>query len=163
MASGDTMYAVLKTAHIFGVILFLGGLLASLYWKLSADRLASAQFAALVHRRIRAMDKHFVGPGALVTFVAGYAMVRGFGRTIATTPFALWGLILMFIALAFWWFGLRNLGETLAQEAAIADANDEALGQAYAQKSVLWLAFAFLAVGLVAAVAAMMVFKFPGA
>lgn len=163
MASGDTMYATLKTLHIFGVILFLGGLLASLYWKLAADRLANAHFSALVHRRIRGMDRHFVGPGALVTFVAGYVMVRGFGRTIGNTPFALWGLILMFLALAFWWFGLRNVGETLAQEAAIADANDEPLGQVYAQKSVLWLALAFLAVGLVAAVAVMMVFKFPGA
>ena len=162
VADAGTLYATLKVLHILGVVAFLGGLGGALYWKLSADRSGDAAFAAAVHRRIRKMDRHLVGPGALVTFVAGYAMVRGFGRRIAETPFALWGLILMFTALALWWFGMRPLGEKLADEAEAARDNREPLSPSYGGRSVAWLAFAFLAVGLVAAVAAMMVFKFPG-
>ena len=159
---GGTLYLTLKALHIFGVVLFLGGLAGALYWKLGADRAADAAFAARVHRRIRRMDAHFVGPGALVTFVAGYAMVRGFGSRIAERPFALWGLILMFTALGFWYFGMRRLGDKLAEEAEASSLNREPLSQSYAGRSVLWLTFAFLAVGLVAAVAVMMVFRYPG-
>ena len=159
---GGTLYLTLKVLHLLGVVLFLGGLVTALYWKLGADRSADPSFAARVHRRIRKADAHLVGPGALVTFAAGYAMVRGFGSRIAERPFALWGLILMFTALAFWYFGMRRAGEKLAEEAEAAAANREPLAQAYAGRSVLWLTFAFLAAGLVAAVAVMMVFRYPG-
>jgi uncharacterized membrane protein len=158
----SALYSALKALHILGVVFFLGGLVAQIHWKLGADRSGDAGFAAKVHRRIRRMDAHLVGPGALVTFAAGYAMVRGFGRRIGETPFALWGLILMFSALALWWFGMRRAGEKLAEEAEAADLNRQPLGQAYAGRSVLWLALGFMAVGLVVAVAVMMVFKFPG-
>lgn len=159
---GGGLYLTLKVLHLLGVVFFLGGLVTALYWKLAADRSADAGFAARVHRRIRKMDAHLIGPGALLTFVAGYAMVRGFGRRIGETPFALWGLILMFTALALWYFGMRRLGDKLADEAEAASLNREALPQAYASRSVGWLALAFMVVGLVAAVAAMMVFKYPG-
>ena len=159
---GGALYLTLKVLHIFGVVFFLGGLVAALHWKLGADRSGDAGFAARVHRRIRKMDAHLVGPGALVTFAAGYAMVRGFGSRIAERPFALWGLILMFTALAFWYFGMRRVGDQLAEEAEAAHANGEPLSKGYAGRSVLWLTFAFLATGLVAAVAVMMVFRYPG-
>lgn len=161
MADGTTLYLTLKVLHLFGVVLFLGGLAMQLYWKLAADRMADAGFAAKVHRRIRKMDAHLVGPGALFTFAAGYAMVRGFGSRIAERPFALWGLILMFTALALWYFGMRRAGDKLADEAEAAALNREALSKGYAGRSVLWLTLAFMAIGLVAAVAVMMVFKFP--
>lgn len=159
---GGTLYLTLRVLHIFGVVLFLGGLVTALYWKLAADRSMDAGFAARVHRRLRKADSRIVGPGALVTFAAGYAMVRGFGSRIAERPFALWGLILMFTALGFWYLGMRPAGEKLAEEAEAAQANGEPLSRSYAARSVLWLTFAFLAIGLVAAVAVMMVFRFPG-
>lgn len=162
MAAADTLYLTLKVLHILGVVAFLGGLVTALFWKLGADRSLDPAFAAAVHRRIRRADALFVGPGALVTFAAGYAMVRGFGRRIGDTPFALWGLILMFTALAFWWFGMRPLGEKLAADAENARDNREALGRDYAKRSVGWLLSASAAVALVVLVAVFMVFRFPG-
>lgn len=159
---GDALYLTLKLLHILGVVFFLGGLVLALYWKLSADRTADPLYAARVHQRIRKMDGHIIGPGALVTFAAGYIMLRGFGERIAQHPFALWGLILMFTALAFWHFGMRRMGDALVVEAEAAAANREALTTAYGKRSVAWIANASVAILLVVAVAVMMVFKLPG-
>lgn len=151
----------LFSVHLLGVALFLGGLVASLFWKLMADRSLDPAFAAGVHERLRKMDTALIAPGALATFVAGYAMVRFFGHRIAETPFALWGLILMFLALGLWYFGMRRIGEGLVDEARAARDNRQPLSKDYAAKSVGWLACAFGAIGLVALTAIFMVFHFP--
>lgn len=159
---GDAFYQTLKLLHILGVVAFLGGLVAALYWKLAADRSGDPQFAARVHERIRKADAHLVGPGALVTFAAGYLMVRAFGSRIAQRPFALWGLILMFTALALWYFGMRRFGDALAVEADACAANRQPFTPAYARRSVAWLACTTGAIALVLLVTVMMVFRLPG-
>ena len=152
----------LFTLHMLGVALFLGGLVAALFWKLAADRSGDPAFAAGVHERLRKMDGAVIGPGALVTFAAGYGMVRFFGHRIAETPFALWGLILMFLALGLWYFGMRRVGDSLVDEARAARDNRQPLSKDYAARSVAWLGCAFGAIGLVALTAVIMVFHFPG-
>lgn len=151
----------LFTVHLLGVALYLGGLLMALYWKLAADRTNDPAFVAGVHEKIRGADAVVVAPGALATFAAGYAMVRFFGHRIAETPFALWGLILMFLSLGLWYFGMRRIGDRLIDEARAARDNRELLSKDYAARSVAWLACAFAAVGLVALTAVFMVFHFP--
>src|SRR5439155_18029104 len=113
-------------------VLFLGGLATGVYWKLGADRSNDPAFAARVHRRLRRADARIVGPGALVTFAAGYSMIRFYGSRIAEKPVALWGLILMFAALALWYFGMRRLGEGLAAEAEACEAGPQPLSPVYA-------------------------------
>lgn len=159
---GDALYLTLKVAHLLGVVAFLGGLAMAAYWKVAADRSGDPGHAARVHRRIRKMDKHVIGPGALVTFAAGYAMVRAFGSRIAERPFALWGLILMFAALGVWYFGQRRLTDKLAAEAEALEAHRQPLSPAYGKLSVAWLACGATAIGLVVLVAVMMVFRLPG-
>lgn len=159
---GDALYQTLKLAHLLGVVAFLGGLGMAAYWKVAADRIGDPAHAARVHRRVRKMDKHVIGPGALATFVAGYAMIRGFGSRIAERPFALWGLILMFAALAIWYFGQRRLTEKLAAEAEALEAHRQPLSPTYGKLSVAWLACSAAAIALVVLVAVMMVFRLPG-
>lgn len=159
---GDGFYLALKLLHLLGVVAFLGGLALGLYWKLAADRSGDPLFAARVHARVRRMDKHVVGPGALATFAAGYLMIRAFGSRISERPFALWGLILMFASLGLWYFGMRRLGDALVAEAEACAANRQPLTPLYARRSVAWLACAAGAVALVVAVAVMMVFRWPG-
>ncbi len=159
---GDPLYLTLKLAHYLGVVAFLGGITLSAYWKVAADRANDPPFTARVHARIAAMDRQVIGPGALVTFVAGYAMVRGFGRRIGETPFALWGLIFMFLALALWWLPMRRIGRTLLNEAEFAAKSGAALGGKFGANSVMWLASAFLAIALILLVTVLMVFRIPG-
>lgn len=156
------MYLPLRTVHLLGVVLFLGGLLMALLWKLAADRSGDPAFAARVHRTLRKMDGRVIGPGALLTFAGGYAMVRFLGGRIANHAFVLWGLILMFLALALWYFGMRRLGDGLAEEAEVAERNRAPLPQAYGKRSVAWLLYGGGAVLLVLVVVILMVFRLPG-
>lgn len=156
------LYLPLRTVHLLGVALFLGGLATALLWKLSADRSGDAGFAARAHRTLRRMDARVVGPGALLTFAGGYAMVRVLGGRIAQHAFVLWGLVLMFAALALWYFGMRRLGDALADEAEAAERGRRPLDAAYAKRSVAWLACGGGAVLLVLVVLVLMVFRLPG-
>ena len=149
----NPFYLPLRLLHILGAMAFLGALLVALWWKLGADRAGDLGFATQTHRRLRKLDGQIVGPAALLTFAAGYAMVRFLGGRISQHMFVLVGLILMFSALGFWYFGMRTLGEKLADAAAL-DAD-------YAKKSAAWVGCAGAAVGLVALTALVMVFKLP--
>lgn len=161
--TASPIYLPLRLLHILGAIVFLGALFVALWWKLGADRSGDAAFAARTHRRLRAMDGQLVGPAALVTFAAGYAMVRLLGGRISNHAFVLWGLILLFLALGLWYFGMRNLGEKLAQDAESAEGARQPLGIDYARRSAAWVACATGALLLGVLTAAFMVFKLPGA
>lgn len=144
------LYQPLRFLHILGAMVFLGALTVALWWKLGADRSGDAAFAAATHRRLRKMDGQVVGPAALVTFAAGYAMVRFLGGRISQHTFVLIGLVLMFSALGLWYFGMRGTGDRLA-DATSLDAD-------YARRSAVWVGCASLSVLLVVATAAIMVF-----
>lgn len=159
--TGHPLYLPLRLLHILGAMVFLGALFVSLWWKLGVDRAGDAAFAARTHRRLRKLDAQVIAPAALVTFAAGYSMVRFFGGRIAEHMFVLWGLIFMFSALASWYFGMRNLGEKLAEDAESAEAQRASLSREYAKRSAVYVACAGLAVALVVLAAVFMVFRLP--
>ena len=150
---GHPLYLPLRLLHILGAMVFLGALVVALWWKLGADRAGDAAFAAKTHRRLRQMDGQIIGPAAIVTFAAGYAMVRFLGGRIAQHLFVLFGLIFLFAALGLWYFGMRYAGEALADATAL-DAD-------YAKRSAIWVGSAGLAVALVVLAAVFMVFRLP--
>lgn len=158
---GHPLYLPLRLLHILGAMAFVGGLGLALWWKLQADRSGDPAFAARVHGRLRRMDGQIIGPAALLTFAAGYAMVRFLGGRIAHHGFVLWGLIGMFLALALWYFGMRRLSDQLEDEADAALANRQPLSRDYARKSAAWVASAGGAVALVLVVVVLMVFRLP--
>ncbi|HVM44347.1 MAG TPA: DUF2269 family protein [Candidatus Thermoplasmatota archaeon] len=159
---GHPLYLPLRLLHILGAMIFLGALVVALWWKLGADRSGDAGFAARTHRRLRQMDGQIVGPAALVTFAAGYAMVRFLGGRIAQHAFVLFGLIWLFSALGLWYLGMRNLGDKLATEAESADASRQPLSMDYAKRSAAWVACAAGAIFFVVLAAVFMVFRIPG-
>ena len=162
-ASDGMLWPVLRFLHILGAMLFLGALATGLWWKLGADRAGDPGFAARVHRRLRKLDGQLIGPSALVVFATGYAMVRFFGGRIAQHMFVLFGLIWLFLALALWYLGMRNVGDKLAQDAESADAARQPLGRDYGRRSAAWVACAGGAVFFVVLAAMFMVFRLPSA
>lgn len=159
--TSSPLYLPLRLVHLLGVVLFLGGLVAAVLWKLAADRSGDPAFAARVHKTLRKLDGRLIGVGALLTFAGGYSMVRFLGGRIAQHMFVLWGLILMFAALGLWYFGMRRVADALADEADAALANRQPLSNAYARRSVAWLAYAGGATLLVLVVVILMVFRLP--
>lgn len=161
LTPGDSTYTVLRVLHILGAMLFLGGLATGIFWKVGADRSNNAPFAARVHRRLRRADGWIIVPSAFVTFAAGYAMIRFFGSRIGAHPVALAGLILMFTALAAWYFGMRPLAAKLATEAEACEKNGQPLSVEYGKRSFAWVALALFANALVVLVAVLMILKPP--
>lgn len=158
---GHPLYLPLRLLHILGAMLFLGGLVAALVWKLNADRSGDPAFAARVHKTLRKLDGAWIGPSALLTFAAGYAMVRFLGGRIIHHPFVLWGLILLFASLGLWFFGMRHLGAKLGDEAEASEANRQPLSRDYVKRSAQWVLMATGAVLLVIVTSVMMVFRLP--
>lgn len=158
----NPFYLPLRSVHILGAMVFLGALVVALWWKLGADRSGDAAFAARTHRRLRKLDGQFIGPSALVTFAAGYAMVRFLGGRIAEHGFVLAGLIMLFSALGLWYFGMRNLGEKLAVDAESAEGARQNLGAEYAKRSAAWVGCGIAAVLIVVATVFVMVYGSAG-
>lgn len=160
--AAGTPYLILRLLHILGAMIFLGALTVSLWWKLGADRSGDVAFAARTHKRLRKLDGQLIGPAALVTFAAGYAMVRFLGGRIAQHAFVLWGLIFLFLALGLWYLGMRNFGDKLVTDAESAEASRAPLGADYARHSGIWVACAAGAIFLTVLTAVFMVFRIPG-
>lgn len=152
-------YYTLRLLHIVGSMLLTGALALMLVMKVGADRSGDPARAAGVHRAFQRGDVSVLALGGVLTFVGGYSMVRFLGGRIAQHWFAVWGLILLFVALGFWYFGTRRLNKRLAEEAESCVAGRQPLGHAYAKASVAWLACTVAAFAAMIVAAFVMVFR----
>lgn len=154
---------VLTLVHIVAAITLFANLALIAVWKSWADRSGDAHARAFVLDKVHLLDRHVTAWSAVVTFAAGYAIIRilgHFGGRIATAPWALASLIVMTVAGLLWYFGLLTL------EVKMADAADRArdgapLDPSYARWSGAWFAVHGLVTLSVLVNAALMVFK-PG-
>lgn len=71
----ENSYLWLKTVHLFGVIMFIGNIVVTGWWKNMADRTKKPQVIAFAQRQVTLTDYIFTAGGALVLFVAGTANV----------------------------------------------------------------------------------------
>ncbi len=67
----DNSYLWLKTIHILGVVLFLGNIIVTGWWKNMADRTRNPQIIAFAQRQVTLTDFVFTAGGAGILFVAG--------------------------------------------------------------------------------------------
>ncbi len=71
----DNSYLWLKVAHIVGVMLFLGNIIITGWWKNLADRTKNPQVIAFAQRQVTLTDFIFTAGGAAILLVAGMANV----------------------------------------------------------------------------------------
>lgn len=155
---------VLTLLHIVAAITLFANLALIAVWKSWADRSGDAAARAFVLDKVHLLDRHVTSWSAVVTFAAGYAIIRvlgHFGGSIAGAPWALASLVVMTVAGLVWYFVLLTL------EVKMADAADRArdgspLDPAYARWSGSWFAAHGVVTLSVLVNAALMVFK-PGA
>lgn len=152
-------YDTLRLLHIVGSMLLTGGFALAMVVKLSADRSGDPARAAGVHRALQRGDRLVLATGAALTFIGGYSMIRFLGGRISQHWFAVWGLILLFVAMGFWYFGPRRLNKRLAEEAESCVASRQPLGREYAKASVGWLAMTGAALAALLVAAFVMVFR----
>ena len=83
-------YLLLKTLHLIGVILFLGNIIVTGWWKAMADRTRDPKIVAFAQGQVSATDRVFTLGGILILAAAG-AGGAVYGGIAATTPWIEWG------------------------------------------------------------------------
>ncbi len=68
-------YLWLKTIHLLGVVLFLGNIIVTGWWKNMADLTRNPQIIAYAQRQVTFTDFIFTGGGVLILLVAGMVNV----------------------------------------------------------------------------------------
>ena len=155
---------VLTLVHIVAAITLFANLALVAVWKSWADRSGDAHARAFVMDKVHVLDRHVTPWAAVITFAAGYAIIRIlglFGGRIAAAPWAFASLVVMTVAGLVWYFGLLTLEVKMA-DAADRARDGSALDPAYARWSGSWFALHGLVTLTVLVNAALMVFK-PGA
>ena len=66
---GNT-YLLLKSIHIFGVILLMGNIIVTAWWKFMADKTKEPNVIAFAQRQVILTDFVFTAPGALMAIMA---------------------------------------------------------------------------------------------
>lgn len=80
----ENSYLWLKTIHIFGVVLFLGNIIVTGWWKNLADRTKNPQIIAFAQRQVTLTDFIFTTGGVLILLGAGMANVFLHGLSYST-------------------------------------------------------------------------------
>src|SRR6185437_8339445 len=83
-------YLALKFLHVFGVILFLGNIIVTGWWKSMADRTRDPKIIGFAQRQVTMTDRVFTLGGILILAAAGAGAAAAGGFT-PSTPWVEWG------------------------------------------------------------------------
>jgi len=93
-------YLVLKSLHILGVVMFLGNIIVTGWWKFMADRTLNPQIIAFAQRQVTLTDFVFTAGGAGLLLAAGWGNAALHGMEIHSFRWMTWG---------FWLFNISGL------------------------------------------------------
>ncbi len=95
-------YLVLKTAHVLGVVLFVGNIIVTAVWKGMADRTGRPEVVAFAQRLVTLTDWVFTFPGVLLVLFAGLGMAHVGGLSTTETPWIWHGVVLFSVSGLVW-------------------------------------------------------------
>ena len=151
-------YLGLKTVHILGVILFIGNIIVTGWWKVMADRTGDPRIIAFAQHQVALTDWAFTFGGVVLVVLGGVGNLLRLGMP-PTAPWIMWGSALFAGSGVIWVAVLIPLQTKLGRmAAAFAETGD--IPQRYWRLEGWWLAFGALATLLPLAAVPVMVFKF---
>jgi len=143
----ETSYLLWKMLHIFGVIIFVGNIIVTAFWKLMADRTRDPRIAAFGQRLVNWTDFSFTSLGAAIILISGLMMGDPYGNDFWSIHWLTWGVGL-FLASGLVWgavlFPLQIKQAWLARE--FGRGGD--IPERYWSLGRLWIRFAVIAVAL---------------
>ena len=95
-------YLTFKALHILGVVLFLGSILFTAWWKLIADRTRDPRVIAFAQRQVARTDWVFTASGALILLIGGHAAIWWSGMDLRNTPWLFTGDLLFILSGLIW-------------------------------------------------------------
>ena len=155
---GEQTYLVFKTAHIVGVVLFVGNLVVTAVWKLLADRTREPKIVAFAQRLVSVTDVIFTGLGAVIVLSSGMLMIVPYGVEFWNVLWILWGLGLFVVSGLIWILVLVPIQMKQTRLARVfADGGE--IPERYWRLGRLWMVFGLIAVALPLFNVFLMVFK----
>jgi uncharacterized membrane protein len=150
-------YTVFKFLHLLGVVLLIGNVTITAYWKVFADRTRSAMLVAHAQRAVIYADWLFTLPGIILILVGGYGMVWQAGLDPFGTNWLIWGQVLFFMSGVIW-LGILIPAQIRQAKVARSLGPESDVPLAYWRDGRLWLLWGIAAtVPLIAAIYVMIV------
>ena len=150
-------YLALKSLHLLGVVLFVGNIVVTGWWKVMADRTRHPAIVAFAQRQVTMTDWLFTFGGSTLVVVGAYANVYLHDLPL-DAPWLVWGQALFFLSGLLWVAILIPLQIRLARLAR-GFAGGGAIPAEYWRLNRVWLWVGILATVLPAANLYFMVFK----
>jgi uncharacterized membrane protein len=149
---GSAMYAFFKTVHIIGVVVLVGNVTITAYWKVLADRTGDTKLIAHAQHGVTVADWIFTLAGIFLILVGGYGAVAVAGLSVTGPSWLVIGQLLFAISGLVWLIILVPIQIRQAR-AARTLAPNTALPSQYRRDSRSWLIWGIVAtVPLVAAI-----------
>lgn len=140
----DNTYLWLKSLHLLGVVIFLGNIIVTGWWKTMADRTRDPVIIAFAQRQVTLTDWVFTAGGVMLVLAGGLGNALLHHMDYLHTYWLAWGLWL-FVASGIIWV-LILLPIQIAQERmARRFANGGEIPERYWQLERLWIVFGTLA------------------
>lgn len=100
--AGFLDYQVLKVLHIFGVVLFLGNIIITGWWKIMADKTGNLEVIAFAQRQVTLTDWVFTLGGVLIVGFCGFGMAAHMGAGAMQETWIQWGYGLFLASGVIW-------------------------------------------------------------
>ncbi|MGQ0833338.1 MAG: DUF2269 family protein [Gammaproteobacteria bacterium] len=134
------MYLLLKTLHVFAVVLFLGNIITGIFWKTHAEHTRDPRLIAHAFEGITASDRWFTIPGVVVIIATGVLAAINARLPLLGTGWILWSLVLFAVSGVAFMVWVAPLQRRIAAFARAAGATqlDWARYREMAQRWELW-------------------------
>ena len=154
----ENSYLLWKMLHIFGVVVFVGNIIVTAFWKLMADRSRDPRIAAFGQTLVNRSDFAFTSVGAALILISGLMMGDPYGNDFWSLTWLSWGVGL-FLASGLVWGAILFPVQVRQAWLAREFANGGDIPEAYWRLGRLWFRVALVAVALALANLYFMVIK----
>lgn len=152
------MYDVLKALHVIGVVLLVGNVTITAYWKVLSDRTNDPKIVAHAQRGVNVADWIFTLAGIALVMIGGYGAAWVKGLPLFDSIWLVGGQIL-FVVSGMMWLGILVPLQIRQGRAARLFANAERISMDYLRDSQRWLVWGIIATVPLVAATVLMVLK----
>jgi len=140
----DNTYLWLKSLHLLGVVLFLGNIIITGWWKTMADRTKNPVIIAFAQRQVTLTDWVFTVGGVILILAGGLGNALLHDMDYLHTYWLAWGTWL-FVASGIIWAVVLIPVQIAQDKMAKQFANGGEIPARYWQLGRLWIVFGTLA------------------
>jgi uncharacterized membrane protein len=137
-------YEFLKFLHVIGVVLLVGNVTITAFWKVFADRTGDVNTIVYAQHLVTLCDWIFTLSGIVMILVGGYGMVAVRGLNVFEDEWLILGQLFFFVSGLIWLFVLVPIQVKQAGQARISSSSGS-IPATYWRHGRLWLIWGIIA------------------